>query len=261
VAEATVEIPAAPAAEIPVEIPPEMDIDPVMAAMIAAGDAPMPEMPAPEIPVPEAAETVPGSEGENLDAMLNAEVDALTQGAPESEILVVMPTEQLETEEAPVPEEPVMDAEAALNEEIPIEEMALTEEPIPEDIPIQETALSEDIPAIEETEQIPAELDMAQATDALSGAVEDIEAFLNSDDYEYTKVITSANTVIIIKTQDGSSMAVIYEDGEFQSLESGYSKDGKTSYSDIMNDFVKEIIKTGGNTSICRHKGTKVVAK
>ena len=54
---------------------------------------------------------------------------------------------------------------------------------------------------------------------------------------------------------------IVYEDEEFVSLESSYDKDGKTSYGDIMNVFVKEIIKTGGCSGIKRHKGSKVVAK
>lgn len=56
-------------------------------------------------------------------------------------------------------------------------------------------------------------------------------------------------------------MAIVYEDDEFESLESAYDKDGKTSYADIMNCFVKEVIQTGENIDIKRHKGTKVVAR
>jgi hypothetical protein len=102
---------------------------------------------------------------------------------------------------------------------------------------------------------------MAQASDALTGAVEDIEAFLTGEDYEYTTVKNGDKTVILLKTEDGNAMAIIYDNNEFDSLESSYDKDGKTGYSDIMNGFVKDAIKSGGGSGIKRHKGTKVVSK
>ena len=56
-------------------------------------------------------------------------------------------------------------------------------------------------------------------------------------------------------------MAICYEGNEFDSLEPSYSKDGKTSYRDVMNAFVKDTIKNGGASKILRHKGSKVVAR
>jgi len=275
-----------PVAEEPV------DIDPVMAAMIAAGDMPMPEgavmpeMPAdisaaeeapaaetiPEpteelqieeaIPEPteelqmeemplEAAEETPA---ENLDAILNAEVDALTEpdvaeALTEPETVAEALTEPETVAEALT--EPISEAETQTeaDAEIPMADPSL------------DMAITEEMPAVEETmEQIPVELDMS-STDVLSGAAEEIENFLDGEDYEYIKVDTADKTLIIIKTQSGNSMAVTYAGGEFEALESGYDKDGKTGYNEIMNDFVKETIKSGGHSQIRRHKGSKVVAE
>ena len=74
------------------------------------------------------------------------------------------------------------------------------------------------------------------------------------------KIQNGAKTMMILKTSDGNSMAIIYDGNEFESLEAPYDKDGKTGYSDIMNGFVKDAIKSG-SSEIKRHKGTKVVAK
>jgi hypothetical protein len=102
---------------------------------------------------------------------------------------------------------------------------------------------------------------MTSAAEALSGAVEDIEGFLTGEDYEFTKVICGDKITIILKLEDGNSMAILYEDDEFNALESSFEKDGKQGYKDIMNDYIKETIKNGAGANIVRHKGSKVVAK
>ena len=104
-------------------------------------------------------------------------------------------------------------------------------------------------------------MDMDAASDAMEGAVEDIESFLASEDYEYTTVKSGDKTLFLMKTADNNSMAIVYEGNDFDSLETSFNKDGKTGYNDIMNAFVKETIKTGGCSAIVRHKGTKVVAR
>jgi hypothetical protein len=67
--------------------------------------------------------------------------------------------------------------------------------------------------------------------------------------------------MMIMKTADDNAMAITYDGNEFDSLEPGFSKDGKTSYKDIMNSFIKETIKSGGASGITRHRGSKIVAK
>ena len=86
-----------------------------------------------------------------------------------------------------------------------------------------------------------------------------IESFLDTEDYEYTVVSSGAKTLIIIKTNESNALAVTYENGEFESLQPGYSKEDKRGYSDIMNAFVKETISSGGSFEIKRHKGNKFV--
>ena len=86
-----------------------------------------------------------------------------------------------------------------------------------------------------------------------------IESFLDTEDYEYTVVSSGAKTLIIIKTNESNALAVTYENGEFESLQPGYSKEDKRGYSDIMNAFVKETISSGGSCEIKRHKGNKFV--
>ena len=95
--------------------------------------------------------------------------------------------------------------------------------------------------------------------DAVVGGAGDIESFLDSEDYEYTVVNSGAKTLFLLKTDIGNALALVYDNGEFESLEPGYSRDGKKSYIDIMNVFVKETISSGGCTGIKRHKGNKVV--
>ena len=192
-------------------------------------------MPAAE-PVPEVAAEVPESPAQNLDAILNAEIDAMT-GA------------NAMTSEAVTDIDPVAaammaaEAEAASAADAGVVEVT---EPVNFDA---------------EPEQTPAPMDMDAASDAMEGAVEDIEDFLSSEDYEYTLVKTGDNTLILMKTADDNSMAICYEGNEFESLEPSFTKDGKTAYRDIMNGFVKETIKNGGASKILRHKGSKVVAK
>ena len=225
--------------------------------------------------MPEAAPETPA---ENLDAILSAEVEALTEPVPE-EIPVEEPLPEAPAEEAPVDMEVMMAAAEAAPAEEPAMDMALTEEipaleePVPEEM-AEMPALEEPIPdegpdmlALEEpvpeetAEEIPAAMDMAQVAEALSGAVEDIVEFLDGEDYEYFKTEADGKTLILIKTASGNAMAVTYEDGEFETLEASYDKDGKTGYSDIMNTFVKDTIKAGGHGQIKRHKGSKVVAE
>ena len=312
----------------PLDIP---DIDPVMAAMIAAGDMPAPEgmdlanagvilieeptaeaeMPAEEIPVaeaePEVAAEVPTEEASvDMDAMMAAmaaeapaeeapvaempieeipvaeaepeialEEPALEESAPEmimnmaaEEAVVEIPEEAMALEEAPA--DPLSELMGEQVTEAPAEEIALEEpvaeeialeEPVLEEAPVDELALEE--PAIEDPspDQIPSEFDMSVAASVMEGAIEDIEGFLNEEDYEYTTVTTASKTLVLIKTADDNSMALTYDNGEFESLDSGYDKEGKTAYGDITNVFVKETISGGGCTGIKRHKGSKVVAK
>ena len=229
---------AASAAEIPTED--------ILAVEIPA-DIPV-EEPTPEALVEEAP--VEETPAENLEAMLSAEVEAMAEAAPEEIVL-----------EEPVPEEELVLEEPAPSDELVIEEPAPTdelvlEEPVPSEL---EMALEEPV-LTEEMAQTPVEFDMSQAADAMAGAVADIEAFLDAEDYEYTEIRTDQKTLILIKAQDGSSMAINYDNDEFVSLESSYDKDGKTGYSEITNIFVKDVIKTGCNTGIKRHKGNNVVA-
>ena len=250
----------APAEEAPaMEIPAEADIDPVMAAMIAAGDAPAPEAPAEpvaeEIPVEMPAEALTEEAPVDLEAMMAAEVrvEVPTEEAPvdlEAMMAAEMPTEEvpteipvdIPTEENPAPESSAENLDAMLNAELD----ALTE-PVLEEPPVPE--------------QMPVEFDMSAASEAMTGAVDDMKNFLDGEDYEYTLVKTSDKTLFLIKTEDGNSMAINYENDEFASLESTFDKDGKTGYADIMNVYVKDVIKNGGCCGIDRHKGSNVVAR
>ena len=133
------------------------------------------------------------------------------------------------------------------------------EEPTPEMVieePAPEMAFD-----MSEAEQTPAEMDMDAAAGSMEGAVEDIEDFLSAEDYEYLTIQEGSKTTILMKTSDNNTMALVYDGNEFESLDPSYSKDGKNSYVDIMNEQVKEAIKAGGNSCINRHKGSKVVAK
>ena len=121
--------------------------------------------------------------------------------------------------------------------------------------------ITEPVAMDNEPEQTPAPMDMDAASDAMEGAVEDIEDFLSSENYEYTVVKNGDNTLIIMKTSDGGAMTITYEGNEFDALEPSYSKDGKCGYNEIMNAFVKDTIKNGGAAKIFRHKGSVVVAK
>ena len=232
--------PEAPAADTPV------DMDAMMAAMMAGEAAPaeapaveeVPVEAAPEAPVADApAEAVHESPAENLDAILNAEIDAMTGAtAPEPEI-----PQELDPVAAAM-----MAAEAEAAPDVPAEGVVEVTEPVNFDA---------------EPEQTPAAMDIDAASDAMEGAVEDIEDFLSAEDYEYTLVKNGDSTLILMKTADNNSMAICYEGNEFDSLDPSFSKDGRTSYRDIMNGFVKDTIKNGGTSKILRHKGSKVVAR
>ena len=243
-----------PVAETPLEVAEEPQISETPLEVVEE-----PQME--EMPLDVAKETP----AENLDAILNAEVEALTEPSEVAEALTE-PSEVAEALTEPdVAEETFTEPEVATEaptEPIPEAEVQTEVEPeIPMTDPSLDMALTEEMPAAEEiVEQIPVELDMS-STDVLTGAAEDIENFLDGEDYEYIKVDTTDKTLIIIKTQSGNSMAVTYAGGEFEALESGYDKDGKTGYNEIMNDLVKETIKSGGNSRIKRHKGSKVVAE
>ncbi len=280
-------MPEMPAAEAPVaEAMPEMP-----AAEVPAAEA-MPEMPEAETA---ALEEGPSEMDAMMAAMLAGEAAPAAE-APVAEAMPEMPAAEVSAAEA-IPEMPA--AEALTAEEVPTIEEAMSdmaiEEPQIEETPIEEMALTEEMPAEEETtnmevmrgemsevteesveggataeepvidttesEQTPSEMDMGAASDAMEGAVEDIEEFLNSEDYEYITVQDGSVTNIIIKTSDGNSMAISYEENEFDSFEACYCKDGKTSYKEIMNENVREAVKSGGNKAITRHKGSKVVAK
>ena len=52
-----------------------------------------------------------------------------------------------------------------------------------------------------------------------------------------------------MKTADNNAMAIAYEGNDFDCLETAYNNDGKTSYKDIMNAFVKET--RAGMTALC----------
>ena len=54
-------------------------------------------------------------------------------------------------------------------------------------------------------------------------------------------------------------MAITYADGEFQSLEPGFSKDNQRGYGDILTAYVEETITSGGLFEIKRHKGNMLV--
>ncbi|MEE3494902.1 MAG: hypothetical protein VZR06_07070 [Butyrivibrio sp.] len=95
--------------------------------------------------------------------------------------------------------------------------------------------------------------------DAVSGDVDQIESFLNDKDYEYTVVNNGDKTIIILRTSESNALAITYENGEFTSLEPGYSKDESRGYSDILTAYVEETIMSGGCFEIKRHKGTKLV--
>ena len=155
-------------------------------------------------------------------------------------------------------------AEAAPAEENPAPETADID-PVMAAMMADAAATEAPAPAIdidtEEIPQTPVPMDMDAASDAMEGAVEDIESFLDSEDYEYLTVKSDGNTLFLMKTADNNAMAIAYEGNDFDSLETAYNKDGKTAYKDIMNTFVKETIKNGGNSAIVRHKGTKVVAR
>ncbi|MBQ9304829.1 hypothetical protein, partial [Butyrivibrio sp.] len=161
-----------------------------------------------------------------------------------------MPTDMPAMDETPMEEMPVeMPAEAPMDIDPVAAAMMASGE---------ETA---GIDTSDAGDQVPAEMDMAAAADAMEGAVEDIEAFLDSEDYEYFTVKAGSMTTMVMKMSDGSAMSIVYEGNEFDALESSFNKDGKTVYADIMNAFVKETIKTGGSVCMTRHKGGKVVSK
>ena len=262
---------AAMAAEepAPAEAPSEeapVDMDAMMAAMAAE-----------EPPVAEEIPAQPETPADNLDAMLSAEVDALTEAAleetpmevPAEEACIEPVPEEIPVEEAltePIPEDiptEEITTEEPPMEEIPTEEPPMeeipTEEPPMEEIPVED-ALVEPQPEEISIDQMPG-FDMSQAAEVLTGGLDEIISFLDTEDYEYITVGTGENVLLLLKTADGGAMSVSFDNGEFEALDAIYSKDGKSTYSEIMNDFVKEAIKSGGGSGIKRHKGTKVTSQ
>ena len=162
------------------------------------------------------------------------------------------------------------------------ESEAIVEEPVASDIDVAafETPIVEEETVFEEADNrvtklddvLDAEVDalteavneqasaigMSMA-DAVSGDVDQIESFLNDKDYEYTVVNNGDKTIIILRTSESNALAITYENGEFTSLEPGYSKDESRGYSDILTAYVEETIMSGGCFEIKRHKGTKLV--
>lgn len=100
--------------------------------------------------------------------------------------------------------------------------------------------------------------DMTMA-DAVSGDANQIESFLESNGYEYTAVKNGAETIFILKTSENNALAITYADGEFQSLEPGFSKEDQRGYGDILTAYVEETITSGGQFEIKRHKGSTLV--
>lgn len=100
--------------------------------------------------------------------------------------------------------------------------------------------------------------DMTMA-DAVSGDANQIESFLESNGYEYTAVKNGAETIFILKTSENNALAITYADGEFQSLEPGFSKENQRGYGDILTAYVEETITSGGQFEIKRHKGSTLV--
>lgn len=100
--------------------------------------------------------------------------------------------------------------------------------------------------------------DMTMA-DAVSGDVNQIESFLESNGYEYTAVKNGEETIFVLKTSENNALAITYADGEFQSLEPGFSKDNQRGYGDILTAYVEDTITSGGRFEIKRHKGGKLV--
>ena len=60
-------------------------------------------------------------------------------------------------------------------------------------------------------------------------------------------------------TSENNALAITYADGEFQSLEPGFSKDNQRGYGDILTAYVEETITSGGLFEIKRHKGNMLV--
>ena len=195
-------------------------------------------------------------------------------------------SEEPEAKEPVIEEEATEEALEAAIEEPAAEEISLealaAEEPVASDIDVAafETPIVEEETVFEEADNrvtklddvLDAEVDalteavneqasaigMSMA-DAVSGDVDQIESFLNDKDYEYTVVNNGDKTIIILRTSESNALAITYEDGEFTSLEPGYSKDESRGYSDILTAYVEETIMSGGCFEIKRHKGTKLV--
>lgn len=115
-------------------------------------------------------------------------------------------------------------------------------------------ALTEEV--VEEAAASSSDISMA---DAVSGDVSQIESFLDGNGYEYTAVKNGAETIFILKTSENNALAITYADGEFQSLEPGFSKDNQRGYGDILTAYVEETITSGGLFEIKRHKGNMLV--
>ena len=277
-----------PAEEAMAEMAPEVD----MALTEVA-----PEMPVVEA-MPEAAPEAVAEEPMNMDALMNAMVGEApaAEAAPEMPVAEAAPEIPAEaipetamdmalTEPVEIPEEapmfePSMEAVALaegasleINEMNDMEESITnvenmteeTNEVVGETQQMSEESAKELLSQFEETAedlaQTPAELDMDKAADALGGAVEDIENFLETESYEYTTITEDQKTFLILKADDGTAMAIIYDSDEFDSVNLNFDKNGKTVYKEIMNTYIKEIIRTGGSIGINRHRGTKVVTR
>jgi len=85
----------------------------------------------------------------------------------------------------------------------------------------------------------------------------DIEGFLSDNDYEYVAVTTGNKTQYIVK-KAGGTMNVSYEDGEFESFNRNYERNGENTYGGVVFSFVKEAIQGNGCDSLTRHKGTNI---
>ena len=214
-------------------------------------------------------EEAPETPAENLDAILSKELDAITEPPVEEIPAEEMASGEVGSEEFALTEE--IPQEEIASEEIPIDEIALTEM-VEENIEGEDTTMGDvAVEGINEKElyldefndddanQTPEEFDMAQAAEALTGEVDDLKNFLDGEEFEYTEIKTEQKIIILIKAENGHSMAIIYECDDFDEIVFNYEKDGKTSYRDITNSFVKELICAGACSGIKRHKGTKVV--
>ena len=258
VAEAMSEVAAMPEAAPEAVAEEPMNMDALMNAMV--GEAPAAEA-APEMPVAEAAPEIPAEAIPEtaMDMALTEPVEIPEEAPmfePSMEAVALAEGASLEINEMNDMEESITNVENMTEE---------TNEVVGETQQMSEESAKELLSQFEETAedlaQTPAELDMDKAADALGGAVEDIENFLETESYEYTTITEDQKTFLILKADDGTAMAIIYDSDEFDSVNLNFDKNGKTVYKEIMNTYIKEIIRTGGSIGINRHRGTKVVTR